>query len=113
MPPHHERDFTAWARRFEDLGLTVRQAAYFAPTGWLVHTPPVDHGELRLIEHTVFVYPDDEGWTMRLTVHGGPHWLSHATDADLEQRVLDALRADLENPGPEWRTDEDDDIDQA
>lgn len=92
-----------WVRRLEGLGLYVSRVTFFSPSGWVVGTPARVDDALWMLDDCVYVHPSVEGWTLRLTVHGGPHWLSQATDANLESRVLDAMRADRRNPGPEWR----------
>jgi len=108
MSPHDEREFSPWMWRFEELGPYVSRVTFFSPSGWVVGTPARVDDALSMLDPCVYVHPSVEGWTLRLTVHGGLHWLSQATDANLESRVLEAMRADRRNPGPEWRLAADD-----
>jgi hypothetical protein len=108
VAPHDPHDFSPWARRFEELGLYVSRVAHFSPSGWVVGVPARVDEAISVLDYAVYVVPSVDGWTLRLTLHGGPHWLHNATDATLESRVLEAMRADRRSPGPEWRLAADD-----
>lgn len=85
---------------FTARGYHVRSATYFADEGPLVSTPPVNAtvglktGEtvttaVRLA--SVHVYRDADGWVLRLTPHGGPHWGRPVRESDIEAFVCARL----------------------
>jgi hypothetical protein len=98
-------------RRLEMQGYGVNfNCPYFAETGLGVFPRP---GEPEAVIGTsVLLYCTTQGWEARVTPHGGPHWVRHASSIpELEAAALEGLRASETyfrrdvSPGPEWRID--------
>jgi hypothetical protein len=94
------------ARRFSAEGFAVRDAPFFSDAGIGVAVRPdaTTAGVIQVIEAMVFVYATPEGWQLRVTQHGGPHWVRDAaSERELEDVVRDYLSAPARPPGPGWR----------
>lgn len=96
------------ARRFSAEGFAVRDAPFFSDAGIGVavrpHATRATAGGIQVIEAMVFIYATAEGWQLRVTQHGGPHWIQDvASERELEDVVRDYLRAPARPPGPGWR----------
>jgi len=90
--------------RLGEHGYQFRRAQYFADTGVLIYSPPVQHDEIAVIERSVFIYARDQRWEARVTLHGGPHWIREVDSiAQLEEAVLEALRSDARPPTVRWK----------
>ncbi|MEM6959983.1 MAG: hypothetical protein AAF645_30155, partial [Myxococcota bacterium] len=65
-------------------GKAVADRALFHEVG-IATFAPIAHreGEISVMEKPVFIYASEpSGWTLRVTPHGGPHWLKHADTVD-------------------------------
>ncbi|MGE0786421.1 MAG: hypothetical protein AB7S26_12195 [Sandaracinaceae bacterium] len=101
---HLDRQLTRLAKRLESAGLHVRKAAFFASTGVGVSARSLEAAPgITLAGPSVFVHPSDEGWELRVTQHGGPHWTRQVPSIDHAETIARAYLADPTTPpGPEW-----------
>ena len=84
----------------------MRDAPFFSDAGIVVAVRPdaTRTDVIQVIEAMVFVYATPDGWQLRVTQHGGPHWVRDAAaERELEDVVRDYLRAPVRPPGPGWR----------
>ena len=93
------------ARRFEDAGLAVRQRSFFGP-GFMVFDARMfdeaKRGEVRA-ELPVNVYSVGHAVELRVTLHGGPHWVLQVADAEVAVAEVTSFFADPKwPPGPSW-----------
>jgi hypothetical protein len=82
--------------RFVALGFGVADNAYFELGGLLVfEKPPAPAaGMVGVVERSVFISRKSDSWEVRVTPHGGPHWVRRAATAgDVEVIALEVLRA--------------------
>ncbi|MCC6874214.1 MAG: hypothetical protein IT378_07880 [Sandaracinaceae bacterium] len=96
------------ARRLSAEGFAARDAPFFSDVGIVVAVRPdatmAMAGGIPVIEAMVFVYAIPEAWQLRVTQHGGPHWLRNAaSERELENVVRDYQSAPARPPGPGWR----------
>jgi hypothetical protein len=100
-----QEELEALGRRLaQEHGFRFRPAPYFATSGILVCTPPVDAGAFAVIERSVFLYSRENRWEARVTQHGGAHWIRVAeTIARLEVLALEALQTEARPPTSAWR----------
>jgi hypothetical protein len=79
---------------FVGLGFGAVDNAYFGQPGLLVFEklPPTPDGVIQVLERSAFVYPSDGEWVVRVTPHGGPHWVRRANNAeDVRLYALEVL----------------------
>lgn len=96
------------AQRFAAEGFVVRDAPFFSESGIAVATRPqattATDEIIQAVEAMVFVYATADGWQLRATQHGGPHWVRDpASERDLEDLVRAYLSNPARPPGPGWR----------
>ncbi len=84
--------------RFVCSGHGVREIDFFGAPGLAV----IATGEWRW----VCVTPRDEQWELRITPHGGPHWVLMVELSQVEAHVLRTLNAYAVPPSPEWVVDD-------
>ena len=91
--------------RFEGLGYVVADRCYWGTHGFLVHTKPEWDETLGcdVFDASMFVYRDAGGWVLRLTAHGGRHWIRPGDFADIPAVVLEHLvRPRMPPEGDGW-----------
>lgn len=95
---------------FVGLGFAAVDNAYFGQPGLLVFEKKVPQpGVIQVLERWVFVYPSDGEWVVRVTPHGGPHWVRRASNAEeVRLYALEVLRAGEPRwqPTAGWAKDE-------
>lgn len=91
--------------RLRDAGLHVKDAAYFAPEGILAWATTTDSGwGFTVIDEAIAIYVSDGGLELRVTQHGGPHWIRGAADPDEACAIARAFLARPRRPpGDGWR----------
>ena len=84
------------ARCLREAGFSIRDAPHFAAVGIAAHTAPIDaEPDLRVIDGIVFIYPRGDSIELRVTQHGGPHWLNTAAN---EGQAIAIAKAFLAHP---------------
>lgn len=97
------------AERLRAAGFEARDARFFASEGIVVFRPlaePLERADdgIVVLEALVFVYPARGGWELRVTRHGGPHWIRDAHSDDEAEAHLRTFMADPTlAPGAGWR----------
>ncbi|MCA9678820.1 MAG: hypothetical protein KC464_27575 [Myxococcales bacterium] len=93
------------ARRFEDAGLAVRHRSFFGP-GFMVFDARVfDEASRHAVRAglPVNVYSVGHAVELRVTLHGGPHWVLQVADAEVAVAEVTSFFADPKwPPGPSW-----------
>lgn len=96
------------AERFGAEGFVVRDATFFSEAGIAVAVRPdaaaATAESIQVMEAVILVCFTPEGWQLRATQHGGPHWVRAAASAsDVVDLVRDYLSAPARPPGSGWR----------
>ncbi|WP_426733899.1 hypothetical protein [Myxococcus faecalis] len=121
MTTQHQELLDELGRRLEARGFGFSKRAFFAPSGIFVTTPPrrsapeteTRDGEYTLadvwfFDRSVHLLPSGDAWEVRVTPHGGPHWVRRAATLDeLESVAVEALGTSTVPPSPEWRVADD------
>lgn len=89
-------------RRLQARGLFIASRFLFGSPGIVVAlSRPED--ALSPVDRPVHLYRSRDGWTARLTPHGGPHWIRVVdTAAELESIAVEAVRSPVVPPNERW-----------
>lgn len=91
-------------RRLKTGGLVARRVSFFADDGLMVARRGESTRQVDVLEKAIFLYFESR-WTLRVTQHGGPHWVRRLDAAlvdQLEEAVLSGLAAFKLPPPPGW-----------